>query len=340
MSDNKKGKPPAKLSGAERTAVLLMSLGESDAAEVLKHLNPKEVQKVGMTMSSLANISKDDVDSVVEDFLTSVGHQTGIGVGSEDYIRKVLVAALGEEKAAGMIDRIMMGREAKGLETLKWMDPRAVAEVIRNEHPQIIATILSYLEEDHSAEILSHLPERNRPDLIMRIASLDRIQPSALQELDVILERQFSGGANAQASSVGGVKKAADILNFVEGSIEADIMSSVKDVDADLGQQITDLMFVFDNLADVDDRGIQAILREVPSETLLLALKGADEGVKEKIFKNMSKRAGEMLRDDLESKGPVRLSEVEQAQKEVLAIARRMSDAGEISLGGGGEQFV
>ena len=338
MSKNEK--PPSNLSPSERAAVLLMSLGEADAAEVLKHLNPKEVQKVGMTMSTLANVTKDDVDSVVDDFLTSVGHQTGIGLGSEDYVRKVLVAALGEDKAAGMIDRIMMGREAKGLETLKWMDPRAVAEVIRNEHPQIIATILSYMEEDHSAEILSHLPERTRPDLIMRIASLDRIQPTALQELDIILERQFSGGANAQASSVGGVKKAADILNFVEGSIEAEIMASVKDVDADLGQQITDLMFVFDNLADVDDRGIQMILREVPSETLLLALKGADETVKEKIFKNMSKRAGEMLRDDLESKGPVRLSEVEQAQKEVLAIARRMADAGEISLGGGGDQFV
>ena len=338
MSEEKK--PPSNLSPSERAAVLLMSLGEADAAEVLKHLNPKEVQKVGMTMSTLANVTKDDVDGVVDDFLTSVGHQTGIGLGSEDYVRKVLVAALGEDKAAGMIDRIMMGREAKGLETLKWMDPRAVAEVIRNEHPQIIATILSYMEEDHSAEILSHLPERTRPDLIMRIASLDRIQPTALQELDIILERQFSGGANAQASSVGGVKKAADILNFVEGSIEAEIMASVKDVDADLGQQITDLMFVFDNLADVDDRGIQMILREVPSETLLLALKGADETVKEKIFKNMSKRAGEMLRDDLESKGPVRLSEVEQAQKEVLAIARRMADAGEISLGGGGDQFV
>ncbi|GAB6039996.1 flagellar motor switch protein FliG [Endothiovibrio diazotrophicus] len=337
---SEQNKPPIKLSGAERAAVLLMSLGEHDAAEVLKHLNPKEVQKVGMTMSSLTNVSKDDVDVVVDNFLTAVGHQTGIGVGSEDYIRKVLIAALGEDKAAGMIDRIMMGREAKGLETLKWMDPRAVAEVIRNEHPQIIATILSYLEEDHSAEILSHLPERTRPDLIMRIASLDRIQPSALQELDIILERQFSGGANAQASSVGGVKKAADILNFVEGSIEAEIMSSVKDVDADLGQQIADLMFVFDNLADVDDRGIQMILREVPSETLLLALKGADEPVKEKIFKNMSKRASEMLRDDLEAKGPVRLSEVEQAQKEVLAIARRMADAGEISLGGKGDAYV
>ena len=335
-----KPQPKPRLSGSERAAVLLMSLGEHDAAEVLKHMNPKEVQKVGLAMSALTNISKDEVDEVVNDFLDSVGHQTGIGLGSDDYIRKVLVSALGEDKASGMIDRIMMGREAKGLETLKWMDPRAVAEVIRNEHPQIIATILSYLEADHAAEVLQHLPERTRPDILMRIASLERIQPTALSELDQILERQFSGNAAAQTSSVGGVKKAADILNFVEGTIEAEIMSTVKEADADLGQQIQDLMFVFDNLGDVDDRGIQMILREVPSDSLILALKGADEMVKEKIFKNMSKRASEMLRDDLEAKGPVRISEVEQAQKEILAIARRMADAGEISLGGKGEAYV
>jgi flagellar motor switch protein FliG len=336
---DQKGKPAR--NGAERTAVLLMSLGERDAAEILKHMNPKEVQRVGSAMATLTNVTKDEVEEVVGEFLNAVGHQTGIGLGSDDYIRKVLVAALGEEKAGGMIDRILMGSEAKGLETLKWMDPRAVAEVIRNEHPQIIATILSYLEEDQSAEVLSYLPERTRPDIIMRIASLERIQPSALQELDAILEKQFSGNQTAQASSVGGVKKAADILNFVEGSVEADIMSAVKDVDADLGQQISDLMFVFDNLKDVDDRGIQAILREVQSDNLLIALKGADDTLKEKIFKNMSKRAAEMLRDDLEAKGPVRLSEVESAQKEILAIARRMADAGDISLGGkGGDAYV
>jgi len=334
-------KPKTKLSGAERAAVLLMSLGERDAAEVLKHMSPKEVQRVGTAMSSIANVTREEVDEVVGEFLQAVGHQTGIGVGSDDYVRRVLVSALGEDKASGMIDRILMGREAKGLDTLKWMDPRAVAEVIRNEHPQIIATILSYLEADHGAEVLSHLPERVRPDIVMRIASLDRIQPSALAELDTILERQFSANAGTQSASVGGVKKAADILNFVEGAIEQEIMGTIKEADTDLGQQIQDLMFVFDNLGEVDDRGIQMILREVPSETLIMALKGADEMVKEKIFKNMSKRASEMLRDDLEAKGPVRLSEVEAAQKEILAIARRMADAGEIALGGkGGDQYV
>jgi flagellar motor switch protein FliG len=330
-----------KLNGSERAAVLLLSLGEQDAAAVLKHMGPKEVQKVGQAMATLRNVSKDQVSVVLQDFSHTVENQTALGVGSEDYIRKVLVGALGEDKAGGVIDRILLGRNTKGLEALKWMDGRAVAEIIRLEHPQIIAIVLSYLDSDHAAEVLSHMPEKARPDILMRIASLDGIQPTALHELDEILEKQFSGNANLKSSSVGGLKAAANILNFVDSSLEGVIMDTIREADGDLGQKIQDLMFVFDNLAEVDDRGIQALLREVSSESLILALKGADEPVKEKIFKNMSKRAAEMLRDDLEAKGPVRLSEVEAAQKEILAIARRMAEAGDIMLGGkGSEQYV
>lgn len=328
-------------SGVERAAILLLSLGETDAAKVLKHMGPKEVQKVGAAMASLTNISKDQVNGVLDDFVKEVENQTALGVGSEDYIRKVMIEALGEDKAGGMIDRILLGRNTKGLEALKWMEPRAVADIIRLEHPQIIAIVLSYLDADHAAEVLSQLPERTRADLVMRIASLDGIQPSALAELDEIMEKQFSGNANVKSSSVGGTKTAANILNFLDSSVEGELMDKVKEVDPELGQKIEDLMFVFDNLIDVDTKGIQALLREVSSDSLILALKGADETLKEKFFKNMSKRAAEMFREDLEAKGPVRLSEVEAAQKEILAIARRMAESGDIVLGGsGGDEFI
>ncbi len=331
----------SKLNGTERAAVLLLTLGEDSAAQVLKHMGPKEVQKVGAAMAAMTNVPRDQVTSVLESFTEAVQEQTALGVGAEDYIRTVMVEALGEDKAKGLMDRILLGSSTKGLEALKWMDARAVAELIRLEHPQIQAIVLSYLDNDHAAEVIKFFPERNRHDVLLRIATLDGVQPSALQELDEILERQFSGNQNVQSSSVGGIKAAADILNFVDSSIEGEIMEAIKDADAELGQQIQDLMFVFDNLVDVDDRGIQALLREVSSDTLILALKGADEAMKEKIFSNMSKRAAEMMRDDLENKGPVRLSEVEAAQKEILAIARRMSESGEIALGGkGAEQFV
>lgn len=330
-----------KLDGTERAAVLLLTLGEGQAAEVLRHMGPKEVQRIGAAMAKLENVSRDSVTGVLENFAEAVGQQTALGVGTEEYLRTVMVEALGEDKASGLMDRIMMGASTKGLEALKWMDARAVAELIRLEHPQIQAIVLSYLDSDHAAEVLGFLSERVRPDVLLRIATLEGIQPSALKELDEIMERQFTGNQNVQSSSVGGIKSAADILNFVDSSIEGEVMELIKDADAELGQQIQDLMFVFDNLIDVDDRGIQSLLREVSSETLIVALKGADETMREKVFANMSKRAAEMMRDDLEQKGPVRLSEVEAAQKEILAVARRMSDSGEIALGGkGAEQFV
>jgi flagellar motor switch protein FliG len=330
----------ASLSGAERAAILLMSLGETDAAAILKYMGPREVQSVGAAMAQTSNVSKEVVFDVISGFVEEVDAHASLG-GSEDYIKNLLMQALGEDKATQVIDRILLGHSSKGLEALKWMEPKAVAELIRTEHPQIIAIVLSYLDGDHAAGILSILPERTRSDIVMRIASLDGIQPSALQELDQILEKQFTGNNAVQSSSVGGMKTAANILNFMDGSVESEIMDEVKEADAELGQTIEDLMFVFDNIADIDDRGVQTLLREVSSETLVLALKAADETVKEKIFKNMSKRAGEMLRDDLEARGPVKLSDVEAAQKEVLAIARRMMESGELAMSGkGGEEYV
>ena len=329
------------LNGVERSAILLMTLGEQAAAEVLKHMDPKEVQKLGAAMAQIDNVTRQQVDEVLRHFCQTVQDETGLGLGSDEYVRNVLINALGQDKAEGLIDRIIQGGNTKGLETLKWMDPRAVAEIIRLEHPQIMAIVLSYLEPDQAAEVLALFPERVRVDVTLRIASLDGIQPNALNELNDILEKQFSGNSNVKSSSVGGIKAAANILNFMDSSIEAEIMDSIKEVDADLGQNIQDLMFVFDNLLDVDDRDIQTILREISSESLVLALKGAEDALKEKIFKNMSKRAAEMLRDDLEAKGPVKLSDVEAAQKEILAVARRLADAGDISLGGGGgEEYV
>lgn len=322
------------LDSAQKAAVLLMSIGEDTAAEVLKHMGPKEVQRIGVAMANIGDLSKDAVQGVINDFLSTVHEQTAFGVGADDYVRSVLVNALGEDKAAGMIDRILLGGNAKGLESLKWMDSRAVAELIRNEHPQIIAIVLSYLDSDHAAAVLAEFQDKVRSDVLLRIATLNGVQPDAMKELNATLEKQLKGSSNIQSSSIGGIKAAANILNFVDSNIEADLMEKIKEVDGELGQEIQDLMFVFDNLNDVDDRSIQTILREVSTDQLLLALKAADDGLKEKIFNNMSSRAAEMLRDDLEASGPVKLSEVEGAQKEILSVARRLADEGQIMLGG------
>ena len=331
----------AKMSGTERAAILLMSLGEDAAAAVLKLMGPKELQKIGTVMATLNNIPRQQVDDVLSDFVKTVDEQTNFGFGNDEYVRKVLISALGQEKAGGLIDRILLGHSSKGLEALKWMDPRAVAEVVRLEHPQIIAIVLAYLDSDHAAEVLQYLPERLRPDILMRVATLDGVQPQALIELDEIMERQFQGSTNVKSSSVGGLKTAANILNHLDSGVETKISEAIRQADNQLGDQIQDLMLVFDNLAGIDDRGIQTLLREVTSDTLIVALKGAGAPVKEKILSNMSKRAAEILADDLEAKGPVRLAEVEAAQKEILAVARRMADAGTIALGGkGAEQYV
>ncbi len=328
------------LTGLQETAIFLMAIGEEEAANILKHMGPKEVQSIGEAMSELSNVDKQTAADVLNRFNKSVGGHTALGMGSENYLKNVLHKALGADKAGGMLDKILLGRQSKGLEALRWMEPRSVAEVIHLEHPQIIAIVLSYLEGDQAAEVLSNLPENTRTDIMLRIASLDGIQPAALFELDEILEKQFSSSeGNMHKSSVGGIKIAANMLNFL-GDVGTNVLEGIKATDEDLGQEIEDKMFVFDNLSDVDDRSIQSLLREVASEVLIVALKGADEVVKEKILKNMSSRAAEMLRDDLEASAPVKLSDVEVAQRDILNTARRLSDAGEIQLGGGGDEFV
>lgn len=329
------------LSNLDKAAVLLISLGESDAAEILKHLGPKQVQRIGQAMAALDNIPQSKVESVISDFMEVVGDQTGIGINNDVYIRAMLNEALGEEKAKTLLDRILISKNTSGLDTLRWMAPRQIAEIIHYEHPQIQAVIIAYLEPDVAAAVLAFFDEKVRLDVVMRVASLDSIQPQALQELNDILERQFTGSSGSNAlANMGGIQAAASIMNFIEGNIEAELMDGIKEADEIMAGKISDMMFVFDNLIDVDDRAIQAILREVSSDVLILALKGADAALQEKIFRNMSKRAAELLRDDLEAKGPVRVSEVEEAQRDILSTARRLADEGEIILGGGGEAMI
>jgi flagellar motor switch protein FliG len=335
-----KEKGDSNRSGTERAAILLLTLGEQEAAQVLKHMGAKEVQRIGAAMSKLSNVSREEVHGVITQFNTSVESETSVGVGTDEFLRKVLVDALGHDKAASIIDRINIGRSTKGLEALKWMDARAVAELIRLEHPQIIAIVLAYLDADQSAEVLTYLPANMRSDVVVRIATLDGVQPSALNELDDIMEKQFAGKSSAKTSAMGGAKAAANIINLLEPSQEGMIMEQIAKADQALGARIQDLVFVFDNLLELDDRSMQELMRQVPSDRLLLALKGADDDLKEKIFKNMSQRAAEMLKDDLEAKGPVRISEVEGAQREILQIARKLAESGAIALAGKGEAYV
>jgi len=324
--------------GLKKTAILMLALGHEDAAEVFKYLGPKEVQRLGTAMTTVGKVNRDQIETVLNEFQGQTEGRMDLA-DSDEYIRSVLKKALGDDKAAHLIDRILQGNEAAGIESLKWMDATSVAEMIRNEHPQIIATIMVYLDRDHASEILNLLPERLRNDVMVRIATLEGVQPLAMRELNEVLTQLLSGGEIAKKSSLGGIKTAADILNYMGGAIEASVLASIRDHDADLAQRIQDQMFTFDNLMELDDRSVQMLLREVQSETLIIALKGTGEELKAKVFKNMSSRAAEALKEDLESKGPVRLSEVEAEQKEILKIVRKLVDEGQIILGGkGGEE--
>lgn len=325
----------------EKSAILLLSLGEDHASEILKLLGPREVQKLGHAMAALKSVPRTKVEAVLDEFHTVVAEQAAMHVDTDNYIRSVLTKALGDDKAANLISRILQGGETTGIEGLKWMDAPTVADLIKNEHPQIIATILVHLEHDHASEILSHFTERLRNDVVLRIATLEGIQPQALRELNDVMLRLLSGSTNLKKTAMGGVRTVAEILNFIGTANETAVIDAIREYDPDLAQKILDEMFVFENLLDLDDRSVQMLLREVQSDSLVLALKGASEGLREKIFKNMSQRAAEMLREDLESKGPVRLSEVESEQKEILKVVRRLADEGQIVLGGaGGEQML
>ncbi|MBF8999490.1 MULTISPECIES: flagellar motor switch protein FliG [Vibrio] len=330
----------SEISGEDRAAILLLSLNEEDAAGIIRHLEPKQVQRVGSAMAKAKDLSQEKVGLVHRAFLEDIQKYTNIGMGSEDFMRNALVAALGEDKANNLVDQILLGTGSKGLDSLKWMDPRQVASIIVNEHPQIQTIVLSYLEPDQSAEIMAQFAERDRLDLMMRIANLEEVQPSALAELNEIMEKQFAGQAGAQAAKIGGLKAAADIMNYFDNNVEGLLMDQMREQDEDLATQIQDLMFVFENLVEVDDQGIQKLLRDVPQDVLQRALKGADDALRDKIFKNMSKRAAELMKDDLEAMPPIKVSDVESAQKEILAIARKMADQGEIMLSGGADEFL
>jgi flagellar motor switch protein FliG len=320
----------------------MLALGEDEAAEVMKYLSPKEVQKLGAAMATMKSVGRDQLESALAVFMSEAEQNSSFGLDSDEYIRSVLTKALGDDKASNLLNRILQSSDASGIEGLKWMDAQSVAELIKNEHPQIIATILVHLEADQAAEIVGHFTERLRQDVMLRIATLDGVKPIALRELNDVMNKLLTGNENIKKQNMGGVKVAAEIMNFMGGDKEASLMEGLKSYDEDMAQQIMDEMFVFDNIMDVDDRGIQALLREVQSETLIVALKGATEEMREKIFKNMSSRAAEMMREDLENKGPVKLSEVEAQQKVILQIVRRLADEGQIVLAGKGDddQYV
>ena len=329
----------SEMSGTKRAAVLMLLLGEQQAAEIIRFLNPKEVQALGGAMVSVADLSQEAVNSVLDEFVTTIKKQTSLGLGTTDYVEKVLKRALGDDKAASVLGRIMPGQSSKGLDILSWMDARSIAEMIRGEHPQVSAIILSVLENSVAADVLAYLPPESRAEIIQRVASLEVVQPSAMEELEAIMKKQFSNNSSAQSSSFGGIKAAAKIMNFTKTALEASVMTSLGELDPDLMQKIQDNMFTFDNLVSVDNRGIQVLMRNVEPDLLMIAMKGAGDPVKDKFFGNMSERARGMFRDDMEAKGPLRIADVEEAQKTIMRIARKLSDAGDLVLGGG-DDFV
>ncbi|MDP2016430.1 flagellar motor switch protein FliG [Hydrogenophaga sp.] len=328
--------------GIQDAAIFLMSIGEEEAAEVFKHLSPKEVQKLGETIAKTRSVSHDRVDQVMQKFTGAASSQSLLVSDTDNYVRAVLKRALGDDKASLLIDRILQGGDVSGIESLKWMDPLSIAELLRNEHPQIVAAILVHLESDQTADVLKNFTERTRNEVMLRIATLEGIQPTALKDLNEVLYKVLAGGDKIRKTSMGGVKTAAEIINMMGTQIETSVIDSIREFDADLAQKIMDKMFVFEDLLKLDGKSVQMVLKEVATDSLVVALKGATNELRELILANMSTRAAEALREDLESRGPIRLSEVETQQKEILKIVRRLSDEGQIMLGGGGddEAFV
>jgi len=322
--------------GLEDSAILLMSLGEEQAAQVFRHLAPKEVQRLGEAIAKMRAIPRERVEQVLDKFTDVAQGQSTLVPDSDEYVRGVLRKALGDDKANLLIDRILQGNDVTGIESLKWMDPAAVAELLRNEHPQIVAAILVHLDHDQAASILKSFAERHRNEVMVRVATLDGIQPAALKDLNDVMSRILASGDRTRRASLGGAKTAAEIINMLGNAAETSVLDYIRETDGDLAQKIMDNMFTFDDLEKLDDKGFQALLKEVQSESLVIALKGSSPDLREKIFKNMSSRAADTLREDLEARGPVRLSEVEAEQKEMLKVVRRLADEGQIVLGGGG----
>lgn len=330
----------SELSGTQRAAIFLLGLGEDGAAAIMKHMDPKEVQLVGEAMAGLGDVTNEQIASVVNDFSERVNAVSPITIGASDFTRRVMVEALGENKARSVLSKVMQGETSQGVDALRWMDARSVAGIIRGEHPQIIALVLASLEPDHAAQVLSLLPQEYRSDVVLRIARLELIDPVALQELDMVLEKQMVNQREMPPSSVNGTKSAAAILNHLDSSQEAMLIDALKQADDELGDKVQELMFVFENLLSLDDRGMQRLIREIAVDNLVVALKGVDDELKNKFFKNMSSRAADMLKEDLEAMGPVKLSDVEEQQKAILITASALAEAGEIFLGKGGDDFV
>src|SRR5271170_8004651 len=331
---------PEGLAGTQRAAILLMSLGEQDAANVLKQLDARDVQRLGIAMAELKEVSRDQMTSVLDRFIGVVDAKASIASGSTDYVRRVLTQAVGKQKTDLLLDRVSSGQTGQGIEALKWMEAKAVAQIISGEHPQIAAIVLSHLEPEQSAAILPLLTDDMRTEVLMRIATLNEVPQSALTELDQLVEKQANATPPAVLRRVGGARTVANILNAMERDKSGEELGKIEKTDGEMHQQIKDLLFIFDNLLNVDDRGIQALLREVGSDTLAVALRGAEPEVQEKIWRNMSKRAAEILKDDMEARGPVKLADVEAAQKEVVVIAQRLAEEGTINLGGKSNEFV
>jgi flagellar motor switch protein FliG len=330
----------AALNGTQRAAVLVLLLGEQQASDIIRYMNPKEVQALGGAMVALSDLSQEVVNAVLDDFVSTLKKQTSLGLGTNEYVEKVLNRALGPDKAASVLSRIMPGQGSKGLDILKWMDARSIAEMIRGEHPQVTAIILSVLEYDVAADVLAFLDPPTRAEIMQRVASLETVQPSAMEELESIMKSQFANNSSAQSSSFGGVKAAAKIMNFAKVDLESSVMAGLTSLDAELTQKIQDNMFTFENLSGVDNRGIQTLMRAVEPDMLMTALKGAADFVQEKFFGNMSTRARAMFMDEMEAKGPLRIADVEEAQKNIMRLAKKMSDAGELMLVGRGDGFV
>ena len=329
------------LTGTQKSAILMMLLGEDEASEILRNLDPREVQHLGRAMYSVQGLDQDTVNKVLDEFLTIIKEQTSLGLGAGNYIRNVLNKALGEDKAQSVLSRITPSCSNQPIEILDWMDSKSIAELITDEHPQIIALVISYLEFGVGAGVLGLLPEDVQPDVIARIATLETVQPDALKELEVVMQKKFAANTNLRASQVGGVQAAAKIMNFTKQAMEARIMKSLGKDDKNLMIAIQESMFVFDNLIMSDDKSLQTLLRGLDTEDLVLALKGADEPLREKLFACMSSRAAANLQDEMEALGPVRLTEVQEAQKRIINVARRLSDEGSIVLAGrGGDDFV
>ena len=323
------------ISGAQRAAVLMLLLGEQQASEIIKFLNPGEVQSLGGAMVAVSDVSQEAVNAILDEFVTTIKKQSSLGLGSTDYVEKVFKRALGDDKAASVLGRILPGQSTKGLEILQWMDARAIADMIKTEHPQVTAIILSVLDHQVAADVLNFLPDETRPEIIQRVASLETVQPSAMQELESIMKLQFTNNTSSKSSSFGGIKAAAQIMNSTKTALEASIMKGLESIDADLMMRIQDNMFTFENLAAVDNKGIQVLMRAVDNNQLMIAMKGASEDVKARFFDNMSERARGMFKDEMDAKGLMRLSDVEEAQKQIMRSARKLSDSGELVLGGG-----